>query len=108
MSLTVDEIRALPAAFGIVTAGKAFGRGRTWCHERARAGNFPVPLLRLGNRYMVRRSDLLEFLGVDDVGPPERGAPPGGDDRAATSGAERHGDDHAGSTLAIIRGGGRP
>jgi len=64
-ALTVDEVRALPAAVDLVTAGRALGLGRTKSHEMARAGDFPLPLMRLGSRYRVRRSDLCALLGVD-------------------------------------------
>jgi hypothetical protein len=75
--LTPDEVLALPASVDIVTAGRALGFGRTKAHELARSGLWPVPLLRLGSRYRVRRSDLLEVLGIAD--PPRNGdgpAPP--------------------------------
>lgn len=64
--MTTDEVRALPAAVDLVTAGRALGIGRTKSHEMARAGEFPVPLLRLGTRYRVRRADLLALLGIED------------------------------------------
>jgi hypothetical protein len=72
-ALSVEEILDLPAAVDLVTAGRALGRGRTWCHEQARAGAFPLPLLRLGRSYAVRRSDLLAYLGLDGSGtdPPD-------------------------------------
>lgn len=68
-ALTVAEVLALPAAVDLVTAGRALGIGRTLAHELARAGEFPVPTLRLGVRYRVRRSDLLALLGVEDDRP---------------------------------------
>ena len=73
-SLTVEQVRALPAAVDLVTAGRAFGVGRTKAHELARAGEWPTPLLRLGTRYRVRRSDLLELLGIDDQPSPANGS----------------------------------
>ena len=71
-ALTPEELRALPVAVDLVTAGRAFGVGRTKAHELARAGEFPVPVLRLGNTYRVTRADLLRALGEADVAP--RGA----------------------------------
>jgi len=68
--LSVSEVLALPAAVDIVAAGRALGIGRSRAHELARAGQFPVPLLRLGTRYRVRRSDLLELLGIEDQSAP--------------------------------------
>lgn len=65
MALTSEELRALPAAVDLVTAGRAFGIGRTKAHELVRAGEFPVPVLRLGRTYRVTRADLLRALGED-------------------------------------------
>jgi hypothetical protein len=64
-ALTVAELLALPAAVDLPTAGRAWGLGRTKSHELARAGEFPCPVLRLGNAYRVTRSDLLTSLGID-------------------------------------------
>jgi hypothetical protein len=61
--MTRHELLALPAAVDLVTAGRAFGIGRTKAHALARAGEFPVPVLRLGHTYRVTRADLLRVLG---------------------------------------------
>ncbi|MGI5512760.1 helix-turn-helix domain-containing protein [Streptomyces sp. CA-106131] len=58
------EVLALPAAVDLVTAGRALSLGRTTAYELARRGEFPVPTLRLGNQYRVRRADLLDLLGI--------------------------------------------
>lgn len=63
-ALTVDEIRALPAAVDLVTAARAWNFGRTKAFELARRGEFPCPVLRIGNQYRVTRSDLLQSLGI--------------------------------------------
>ncbi len=69
MALTPEELRALPAAVDLVTAGRAFGIGRTKAHELVRAGEFPTRVLRLGRTYRVSRADLLRALGeTADVG----------------------------------------
>ncbi len=62
-SLSPTELRSLPSVVDLVTAGRAFGIGRTKSHELVRAGEFPVPVLRLGNSYRVTRADLLRALG---------------------------------------------
>ncbi|MFF0249644.1 hypothetical protein ACWEU6_17870 [Streptosporangium sandarakinum] len=62
--MTLDELLALPVAVDLVTAGRAWGIGRTKAHELARRGEFPCPVLRLGNAYRVTRADLLRSLGV--------------------------------------------
>ncbi|MFE0880737.1 MULTISPECIES: helix-turn-helix domain-containing protein [Streptomyces] len=71
-ALTAAEVLALPAAVGLATAGRALGIGRTLAYDLARRGEFPVPLLRLGNAYRVRRADLLAVLGIE---PPTTAAP---------------------------------
>jgi hypothetical protein len=73
-SLSAAELRDLPTAVDIVTAGRAFGIGRTKSHEPARAGQFPVPVLRLGNTYRVTRAALLQALGESPTDQPEGAA----------------------------------
>ncbi len=63
-AMTLDELLALPVAVDLVTAGRAWGLGRTKAHELARAGAFPCPVQRLGNAYRVTRADLLRSLGI--------------------------------------------
>jgi hypothetical protein len=72
-ALSVEQLLDLPAAVDIETAGRAYGRGRTWSQEAARTGTFPVPVRRVGHRWIVRRCDLLADLGLDGSGadPPE-------------------------------------
>lgn len=63
--MTRDELLSLPASVDLVTAGRAFDIGRTKAHEMARAGEFPVRLLRIGKQYRVVTAELLELLGID-------------------------------------------
>jgi hypothetical protein len=65
--MTAAELAALPVAFDLVTAGRAFDIGRTKSHELARRGQFPCRVLRVGNQYRVTRHDLLRALGVEDA-----------------------------------------
>ena len=60
-----DELLALPATVDLVTAARALNIGRTLAYQLARAGDFPVPVLRLGTRYRVVTSGLLAVLGVE-------------------------------------------
>jgi hypothetical protein len=50
----------------LVTAGSVLGIGRTTAYHLARTGAFPIPILRVGNRYMVVVAHLLTALGVKD------------------------------------------
>ncbi|MEU9833274.1 hypothetical protein AB0D67_17250 [Streptosporangium sp. NPDC048047] len=63
--MSLEELRALPVAVDLVTAGRAWGFGRTKSHELARRGEFPCPVLRIGNQYRVTRADLLRSLSID-------------------------------------------
>ncbi|WP_432523378.1 hypothetical protein [Kineococcus sp. SYSU DK006] len=54
----------------LLTAGKAYGMGRTKTYELHQRGEFPVAVLRVGGRYVVRTADLLRALGIT----PEHGA----------------------------------
>jgi len=65
--MSLAELLALPTAIDLVTAGRAWGFGRTKSHDLARAGEFPCPVLRIGNAYRVTRADLLRSLGIDPL-----------------------------------------
>src|ERR1700729_3121314 len=71
--MTPDELAALPVSVDLETAGRAFGIGRTKSHELARAGEFPCRVLRVGMKYRVPRSAILEALGVTGADPEEWG-----------------------------------
>lgn len=62
-----DELLALPATVDLVTAARALGIGRTSAYQLARAGELPVPVLRLGARYRVPTAALLSALGVSPL-----------------------------------------
>jgi hypothetical protein len=64
--MTVNEVLALPVAFDLRTAGRAFGFGETKTRELVRSGEFPLKPLRLGNAYRFRRADLLAVLGIEE------------------------------------------
>jgi predicted DNA-binding transcriptional regulator AlpA len=75
-----EELLALPATVDIPTAARALSIGRTLAYQLARAGQFPVPVLRLGSRYRVPSSALLAALGIqlapDPPRPPVAVSPP--------------------------------
>ena len=62
---SVEQIRALGVTTDIVTAGAVLGIGRTTAYRLARSGEFPVPLLKVGNRYLVAVAHLLKAIGVE-------------------------------------------
>jgi hypothetical protein len=80
--MTADELLALPVAIDLDTANRALGIGRSTGYGLAKAGQYPVTVLRLGSAYRVVTSELLKLLGL------ERQQEAGG--QADARGAERH------------------
>lgn len=66
IQMSKDELLALPVSVDLVTAGRAFGLGRTKSFELARAGEFPCRIIPVGRKYRVPRSAIFEALGVED------------------------------------------
>jgi hypothetical protein len=62
---SVEQVRALGVATDIVTAGSVLGIGRTTAYQLAQTGRFPVPVLRVGARYVVGVAHLLSAVGVE-------------------------------------------
>ena len=62
---SVAEVRQLGVATDVETAGSVLGIGRTTAYALARADAFPVPVLRVGRRYVVAVEGLLTVLGAD-------------------------------------------
>ena len=63
--MTRAELLALPATVDIETASRALGLGRSTGYERARRGEFPCRVLRIGSTYRVPTAELLRLLGID-------------------------------------------
>jgi hypothetical protein len=62
---TAEALRELGLTTGIETAGQIIGIGRSKAYEMARAGAFPVKVLRIGRRYIVPVSALAKLLDAD-------------------------------------------
>jgi predicted DNA-binding transcriptional regulator AlpA len=62
---TIDAVRNLGATIDVETAGAILGIGRSKSYELAKAGDFPVRVLRIGRRYLVPTSPILALLEVD-------------------------------------------
>jgi hypothetical protein len=62
---SAEQIRALGTRTDLVTAGRILGIGRSKCYQLARAGRFPVPVIRHGHRYVVPVAPILALLGLD-------------------------------------------
>ncbi len=57
---------------GVEEAGRALGISRQPAYNQAKAGTFPVPVLRVGHSYRVPTGPLLRYLGVDPDEPDHR------------------------------------
>lgn len=62
--MTEDEVHALPVIVDLPTAARALGVGRNTAYELVRSGTWPTPVLRIGRPIKVRRSSLLDLLGI--------------------------------------------
>lgn len=65
-TMTRAELLSLPVTVDLPLAARAVGMGRTLAYDMAKRGEFPVRVLKLGNRYRVARADLLRYLGEVD------------------------------------------
>lgn len=65
--MQITEVLALPVTVDLETAGRALALGRTTSYQQAKAGTFPVPVLRVGTQYRVARAELLRILGIVDA-----------------------------------------
>lgn len=61
-----DELRSWPVFVPLVPhAARAFCISDWHAYHLARNGDFPVPILKLGKRLMVRTSDLMREASLD-------------------------------------------
>lgn len=63
---TVQELRSWPVTVPLAQAGRCWRMGRERAYRMAAAGEFPVPVLRLGRRLVVTRAAILAALGIAD------------------------------------------
>lgn len=61
---TAAETVQYPPTLSVHEAGELLGVGRTTSYALARAGDFPVPVLRVGSQYRVPTAPLLALLGI--------------------------------------------
>lgn len=101
LEMSLDELLALPVSVDLVTAGRAFGLGRTKSFELAQVGEFPCRVLKVGLRYRVPRSSILEALGIDAADVPATATD---DQEPASSRPETRRSDHRpGRTRQVAR-----
>jgi excisionase family DNA binding protein len=56
---------SLPPVFPVQVASRVLKIGRNLTYALIDQGEYPVRVLRIGNRYRVSKADLLQFLGYD-------------------------------------------
>jgi hypothetical protein len=66
--MTKAEVLALPVSMPLESANRAIGIGRTRGYAMAKAGAYPIEVLRVGQAYRCRRADLLRYLGIAQSG----------------------------------------
>ncbi|WP_261554769.1 hypothetical protein [Frankia tisae] len=62
---TAADLRALPVTTDLATAASVLNMGLTKARDLARIDQFPVPVLRHGERYVVPTRPLLALLDVE-------------------------------------------
>lgn len=60
----IGAVRSLGLTTDVETAGSILGIGRSKAYALAKAGQFPVKVIRVGRSYVVPVPALLELLGV--------------------------------------------
>lgn len=75
MSITVhpavEILRSAGPTVSTEESFKALGISRTLGYELIRRGEFPVRILRLGNRNRIPTAELRALLGMSEQGSPE-------------------------------------
>lgn len=66
-SVAFSAVFGLPAEVGMRMAAEALNLGLSTAYKQARNGEFPCPLRKVGRRYVVRLTDLMRALGIQDV-----------------------------------------
>lgn len=66
-----EAARNLPTVVDLVTAATMLGIGRTVAYRLVRQGQWPTPVLRLGNRIKVPSAPLLALLGLSTDSEPD-------------------------------------
>ncbi|MFF3493692.1 DNA-binding protein [Streptomyces sp. NPDC002795] len=59
-----DDLLALPPLLSVEAAGRALGLGKTKAYALIRSGDFPTPVLKLGETTKVPTEPLLRLLGL--------------------------------------------
>lgn len=64
MTLTEEQVRTLPPVVDVPTAAAVLGVSRATAYRLIASGNWPTPVLKLG-QYRIQRTALLKVLGLE-------------------------------------------
>ena len=59
------QVRNLPPIVDVPTAASVLGISRATAYRLVAAGEWPIPVLRLGRYLRVSRADLMAFIGLE-------------------------------------------
>lgn len=62
---TLADLLSMPARMTLPRAGSYFGLARSSSYAAHDRGDFPVPVLQIGERFYCRGADVARALGVD-------------------------------------------
>ncbi|MGD3111462.1 DNA-binding protein [Streptomyces sp. YGL11-2] len=62
--MSVEEVKALPAAVSVVTAARALGIGSDKAYELIKTDEFPAQTIPLGQTQKVSTASLWKVLGI--------------------------------------------
>jgi excisionase family DNA binding protein len=66
--MTPHEVLDLPVLVPVwPEVAQIFDLGKSKVYAMAAANELPVPVMRIGRAYRVRRADLLDVLGIHEV-----------------------------------------
>jgi excisionase family DNA binding protein len=55
-----------PATYTVREAGRLLGLGNSSAYAAVKNGEFPVPVIKIGGRYVIPRKPLDDLLGLTD------------------------------------------
>ena len=65
MTMTAEQVLALPAVVDLQTAARALGIGRTAAYDLVRSGAWPTPVLRVGKLIRIPTAPIAQLLCLE-------------------------------------------
>lgn len=63
--VTLEQLWEMPLTLSVEQAGRCLGLSRNVAFQMAAEDRFPVPILQLGSKRVVLKSEVARFLGVE-------------------------------------------